>query len=192
MVVVDHKFVGSFMDRKVYGETMKNITASDRKSLIRLASSLPKGDKSRRAILAGLNKTAAKKLTLRLDPSVHQEINGIYKRLKFRTQLAYEDHKYHGLKMTDDFYEEGEQVYQGIPIGFGVMGSILPRLSISSKKAVEEALRSQGIGVADAKQLNRDILDAVETMGYMFWEDPEVALIEWPEGKLVDAVSLEA
>ena len=33
---------------------MKSLTASDRKSLIRLASSLPKGDKSRRSILNGL------------------------------------------------------------------------------------------------------------------------------------------
>ena len=172
---------------------MKLITASDRKSLIRLASSLPKGDKSRRAILAGLKKTATDKLTLRLDPSIHQEINDIYKKLKFRTQLeAYEDHEYHGFKMKDDLYEEGEQVYEGIPIGFGVMGSILPRLSSSSKKVVEKALRSQGIGVADAKQLNRDILDAVNMMGSMFWEDPEVALIEWPEGKVVDATVLEA
>jgi hypothetical protein len=39
---------------------MKSITASDRKSLIRLAASLPKGDENRRAILAGLrNKTSA-------------------------------------------------------------------------------------------------------------------------------------
>ena len=37
---------------------MKNLIASDRKSLIRLASSLPKGDKSRRAILSGLEKKA--------------------------------------------------------------------------------------------------------------------------------------
>jgi len=36
----------------------RTLTASDRKVLIRLASSLPKGDKSRRAILAGLAKTS--------------------------------------------------------------------------------------------------------------------------------------
>ena len=35
-----------------------NITASDRATLVRLASSLPKGDESRRAILAGLKRTA--------------------------------------------------------------------------------------------------------------------------------------
>lgn len=35
---------------------MKSLTASDRNSLIRLAASLPKGDKQRRVILAGLNK----------------------------------------------------------------------------------------------------------------------------------------
>ena len=40
---------------------MKNLTASDRSSLIRLAASLPVGDENRRAILAGLveAKTAA-------------------------------------------------------------------------------------------------------------------------------------
>lgn len=37
---------------------MKNLTASDRKSLIRLAASLPKGDKHRCEILAGLKKSA--------------------------------------------------------------------------------------------------------------------------------------
>ena len=37
---------------------MKTLTAADRKSLIRLAASLPKGDKGRRAILAGLSKVA--------------------------------------------------------------------------------------------------------------------------------------
>ena len=37
---------------------MKTLTASDRKSLIRLAASLPKGDKQRRAILAGLSKVS--------------------------------------------------------------------------------------------------------------------------------------
>jgi hypothetical protein len=36
---------------------MKSITASDRSNLIKLASSLPKGDTTRRAILAGLAKT---------------------------------------------------------------------------------------------------------------------------------------
>jgi len=56
---------------------MKNLTASDKKTLIRLASSLPKGDKSRRAILAGLSKVAAKKVVLEgLDPRTHKEILG--------------------------------------------------------------------------------------------------------------------
>ena len=34
---------------------MRNLTASDRSSLIRLAASLPVGDENRRAILAGLS-----------------------------------------------------------------------------------------------------------------------------------------
>ena len=37
----------------------RNLTSSDRKSLIRLASSLPKGSPERGAILAGLQKQAA-------------------------------------------------------------------------------------------------------------------------------------
>ena len=37
---------------------MKNLTASDRRSLIRLASGMPKGSPERRAILAGLNRFA--------------------------------------------------------------------------------------------------------------------------------------
>jgi len=38
----------------------KTLTASDRKSLIRLASSLPAGDEMRRAILSGLTQTAGR------------------------------------------------------------------------------------------------------------------------------------
>lgn len=37
---------------------MRTLTASDRQSLIKLASGLPKGDETRKAILAGLKKTA--------------------------------------------------------------------------------------------------------------------------------------
>lgn len=37
---------------------MKNITASDRSALIKLASSLPAGSPERKAILAGLSKSA--------------------------------------------------------------------------------------------------------------------------------------
>lgn len=39
--------------------SQRSLTASDRKSLIRLAASLPAGDKGRRVILAGLNKVSA-------------------------------------------------------------------------------------------------------------------------------------
>lgn len=38
----------------------KNLTASDRKSLIRLASALPAGSPERRAILSGLTQTAGR------------------------------------------------------------------------------------------------------------------------------------
>lgn len=39
---------------------MKTVTAQDRSNLIKLAHSLPKGDATRRAILAGLNKLVKK------------------------------------------------------------------------------------------------------------------------------------
>ena len=39
----------------------RNITASDRKSLIRLASTMPKGSPERKAILNGLAKAATKR-----------------------------------------------------------------------------------------------------------------------------------
>jgi len=53
---------------------MKNFTASDRKSLIRLASSLPKGDKSRRAILAGLSKVAGIKVTVGVFDTIGKDV----------------------------------------------------------------------------------------------------------------------
>lgn len=56
---------------------MKTPTASDRKSLIRLAASLPKGDKQRRAILAGLNKVS---YTLREDKEVWRSLGAPIRR----------------------------------------------------------------------------------------------------------------
>ena len=41
---------------------MKSLTASDRKSLVRLAASLPKGDNLRLAVLEGLRKATLKKM----------------------------------------------------------------------------------------------------------------------------------
>jgi len=49
---------------------MKSLAAADRKSLIRLASSLPKGDKGRRAILAGLKRIAASSYVLHRNPTI--------------------------------------------------------------------------------------------------------------------------
>jgi len=46
---------------------MNKISKQDRIALIRLASSLPKGDENRRAILAGLKKASYKNVTLRVD-----------------------------------------------------------------------------------------------------------------------------
>lgn len=45
----------------------RKLTASDRKSLIRLANTLPKGSPERKAILAGLGKSAGDLATLKAD-----------------------------------------------------------------------------------------------------------------------------
>ena len=52
----------------------KSLTAADRKSLIRLASALPTGDDTRRAILAGLSKTAG-------EPNVQTAIKQVVGKL---------------------------------------------------------------------------------------------------------------
>lgn len=43
---------------------MKNLTASDRESLIKLASSLPQGDETRKAILAGLKVVGSRSISV--------------------------------------------------------------------------------------------------------------------------------
>ena len=63
---------------------MKSITASDRTSLIRLASGLPKGDTTRRAILAGLAKTSAPKVKPELHPLVAE---GNFKFVQFADEV---------------------------------------------------------------------------------------------------------
>jgi hypothetical protein len=54
-------------------ETTGDFTMSDRKTLIRLASTLPKGSKERKAILAGLKKTAAEESEDFLDRKLDRD-----------------------------------------------------------------------------------------------------------------------
>lgn len=61
-----HEYYGvSRRDFMASRRASRTLTASDRSSLIRLASSLPKGDEMRRAILAGLSKSALTAGTVR-------------------------------------------------------------------------------------------------------------------------------
>lgn len=172
---------------------MKNLTATDRKSLIRLASSLPAGDKSRRAIIAGLDKVAAKRIVLEgLDPATHKEIAKAFKKV-YRdvkdSQFGYSEAK---ATVSPDKFEEFEQDEYDGPSGFGVIGSILPHLSGSARKEVEKALKSQRVTVADTK-------DALHWLEYGYeagsgrWDD---TLATWTMlwnhvgGKAVDAVAI--
>ncbi len=64
---------------------MKNLTASDRSSLIKLASTLPRGDETRKAILAGLSKTSAVQL---VDTLVGRWITKNYAQLGRNNQIG--------------------------------------------------------------------------------------------------------
>ena len=178
---------------------MKSLTAADRKSLIRLASSLPKGDKSRRAILAGLSKVAAKKVVLEgLDPRTHKEIlnaiDKVKRTLKDSNFVAYSDIFKGSLKeASPTLYVEEEQTEYVRPAGFGLIGSILPLLKGSAKREVEEALRSQGISVANTKGALGWAEDGFESGGGWRWEDTSatwVMLWDFVKGKAVDAVAI--
>lgn len=88
----------------------RTLTAADRKSLIRLASTLPKGSSERRAILSGLKKQA------RFDPDSDQdaEIGSWIKKLEYWKALhigavkAYNEmQRKHGLRGDGALVEAG-------------------------------------------------------------------------------------
>ena len=88
---------------------MNKLSSSDRSSLIRLASSLPAGDQTRKAILAGLQKTSS----LTLPKSVLQRLKG------------------GGLAVTRGLYEitslvPGEDMLKGPKGPFGGVPEFLP------------------------------------------------------------------
>ena len=179
---------------------MKSLTASDRKSLIRLAASLPKGDKGRRAILAGLSKVAAKKIVLEgLDPRTHKEILdavGKVKRVLGDSEFSAYNDIWSG-KFLDEAsptrYVEKEQEEYNQPAGFGLIGSILPLLSGSARKEVEEALGSQGVAVASTKSALELTEEGYEDGGGWRWEDTTATwgdLWRLVKGKAVDAVAV--
>jgi len=175
---------------------MKSLTAADRKSLVRLASSLPKGDKSRRAILAGLSKVAAKKVVLEgLDPRTHKEILDAVGEVKqvlkgssrFRAYIEIRE------EASPTRYTEKEQEEYGQPAGFGLIGSILPLLSGSARKEVEEALKSQGVAVVRTKDALYEAQEGYEDGGGWRWEDTTATwgdLWRLVKGKAVDAVAV--
>ena len=171
---------------------MKTLTATDRKNLIKLASSLPKGDKGRRAILAGLDKTAAKSIILEgLDPATHKEIAKAFEKVYKAVKDSHFGYAYAKAKVSPDKFEEFEQDEHGGPAGYGVIGSILPHLSSSARKEVEKALKSQRVTVADTKDALYWLEDGHENG--MGWED---TLATWGDlwtyvgGKAVDAVAI--
>lgn len=90
-------------------------------------------------------------------------------------------------------YVEKEQTEYVKPAGFGLIGSILPLLKGSAKREVEEALRSQGISVANTKDALGLAEDGYESGGGWRWEDTSATwgmLWDFVKGKAVDAVAI--
>lgn len=79
---------------------MKSLTSSDRRSLIRLASSLPKGNEQRRAILAGL--TSANKVAKDwIEKAAGRGISPFQARAVYM-QFDYPEEYWHPKELPDD------------------------------------------------------------------------------------------
>jgi hypothetical protein len=179
---------------------MKSITASDRSNLIKLASSLPKGDTTRRAILAGLAKTkqAAGKLTIEgLSPKVQAMIDATYKKVKAQ-ELRFGWGK--KVVSSPDKYEEEEGKEYNVPVGFGAFGSIIKLLKPEAKEEVLAHLESIGMKVADTdavlKSFKSDFVGDNEDEdddGSWRWEDTTATFgdsFRMTKGKVVDGLSV--
>ena len=149
---------------------MKSLTASDRKSLIRLAASLPKGDKSRRAILAGLKQVkvaASDTLVLEgLSPEAISELSDAYNRSssKFMDMYFWGDNE---IKIGDETFTE---VSDYLP-GFGITGALLPLLSRGVQKEVEDAIKRAGSSVVDTRKAVESFDEDADDAGGWRWED---------------------
>lgn len=84
------------------------LTASDRKSLIKLASTMPKGSPERKAILAGLEKASRSRLLQKVRGMTNDE----RKRLSFKDMGALDQEQYRPAvdaivrKVTSDIAED--------------------------------------------------------------------------------------
>ena len=171
---------------------MKSLTASDRKSLIRLASSLPKGDKSRRAILAGLNKVkvaAIDTLVLQdLSSDTVRELSDAYKRAqRYISEMYFWSEN--EVEIGDDFYRE---VTDGLP-GFAILGSLLPNLGSSSKKEVEDAIGKARSRIMDTRKAISSFDDDANDAGGWRWEDEEATWgdsFRMVDGKVVNGKAI--
>lgn len=145
---------------------MKNLTASDRSSLIKLASSLPKGDETRKAILSGL------KTAVYMDPRTrHLE----------EMRLLREKRKSEEPAWLESYWKEFELVggYAGglrkaVGLGF-----------IAGSKELEDqtlATKAKNWGVDLNKLLNerfrKKAIDDIRK-ATAFWDREEVAGPKW-------------
>lgn len=182
---------------------MKTVTAAERKSLIRLASSLPKGDTTRRAILAGLvkqsnsGKKAAGKLTIEgLSPKVQAAIDATYKKVKPQDLRFGWGKK---VVSSPEAYEEEEGKEYNVPVGFGVLGSIIKLLKPDAKEEVLAHLESIGMKVVDTPKILKSFKEDFvgdnedEDDDSWRWEDTTATFgtsFSMTKGKVVDGLSV--
>lgn len=160
-------------------------------------------DEKRFAVRSVLKKAAANKVTISISPDVHNDLVKAFK--KIRVDIRHTHFGYPGgienikmeapsTKFPNGLFEEKQQTEYHLKIGYGVLGSILPRLPDKTKKLVEESLRDQRIGVADTRNLKRLARSGYESVaGSWRWEDTTATwadLWDAARDKLVDAVAI--
>ncbi len=175
---------------------MKKFSSSDRANLIRLAASLPKGDETRRAILAGLKKASRILVLEGLDPKLQAKIHSLAQDLSkvLESEAVFVSHSDLKFSSSPTRYEETEQSEHNVQVsGFGLIGSILPKLSPKEKAVVIEVLKDQNVGIADTKILKSIAKECVINAGGWAWEDTSWSFESlWSKckGNAVDAITL--
>jgi hypothetical protein len=90
-------------------------------------------------------------------------------------------------------YEETEQDDNGVGIGYGLIGSILPKLSSGEKAIITKALKGQQIDLTDTRALKSTFTECVTDADGWAWEDTSQSfgfLWDMCGGNAVDALSL--
>jgi hypothetical protein len=181
---------------------MKKFSSSDRVALVKLAASLPVGSKERRVIISSLVSTGVKKkasanLVIEgLDPKLQAKLDVLAKGIskEIENHALFDSHQRIKFNSSPTKYEETEQSEHGVEdTGYGLIGSILPKLSPKERPIITDILKSKRVGLTDINSLKRTFKDCVKDADGWAWEDTSQSFnFLWNEckGKAVDALSL--